>query len=180
MADIEYPIHFIRRDGCVWTADTPEDAAGMGADRHHRQVVRRYDLDGSIAWEHAIECEWIARDSFGRIVESRDLPDAPRATIGWWNKRQIVARHAAERGMPIPGTGRHGRCGRRTAFRRTAPYIGEKRDFEAFAQELAEEGLQDRMIVRLRSVGPVPYEDGSWRKAERNWKNQRTTQWRRD
>jgi hypothetical protein len=175
MAEIEYPLHFIRADGFVWTAETPEEAAGCGADRHHREVVRRRDENGVVLWEQVIECEWIARDSFGRIVEGRDIPDAKRATDGWWNRRRTAARAAAERGLPIPETGRKGRRG---PFRRVAPYVGELRDFQAFAAELADCGLQDRMVVRLRNVGPAPYEDGIWRKTERNWKTQRTTRWK--
>lgn len=178
MADIEYPLHFIRRDGYVWTAETPEQAAGMGADRHHREVVRRYDLDGSIAWEQTIECEWIARDSFGAVVESRDIPDAPRTRASWWERRRAAVNAAAERGLPIPETGRKGRPGMRGPYRRVGPYIGERRDDAAFARDLAEEGLQSRMIVRVRKVGPAPHEDGEWRRTERGWKNQRMTKWK--
>lgn len=180
MADIEYPLHFIHRGGHVWTAETAEQASGKRADHHHRQVIRRYDLDGGVAWEQVVEADWIARDSFGRIVEGRDIPDLPRATIGWWNRRQVAARAAGERGLPIPETGRKGRKGRRGPYRRVGPYVGERRDGAAFARDLAEEGLLGRMIVRLRKVGPVPYEDGEWRKTEHGWKNHRRTQYRKD
>lgn len=174
MADIEYPIDFIRSDGAVWTAHTPDEAVGCRIDGdRHRSHVRYYMSDGTVGYDRIAEAEWIARDALGRIVHAEDLPTAPRAAIGWWNRRLLAARAAADRGLPIPGTGRH----KGTAYRRTAPYIGEKRDMAAFAAELAEEGLADRMIVRLRNVGPVPYEDGAWRRTQRCWKKQRRTKW---
>ncbi len=179
MAEIEYPLHFIRRDGYVWTAETAEDAAGKGADRKHREVIRRYDLDGTVAYEQVVECDWIARDSFGAEIVSRDIPDEPRGRATSWERRLKEIRDAAERGLPIPGKGRKGRRGSRGPYRRTAPYIGERRDGAAFARDLAEEGLYSRMVMRLRKVGPVPWEDGEWRKTERGWKNQRMTKWKK-
>lgn len=175
MAAIEYPIHFIRSDGLVWTAETPADAVGLTCDTHHRRVVRSRDVNGDVLWEQVVEATWIARDSFGAIVDHADLPPKAYPKAGWWNRRQLTAQAAAERGLPIPGTG-HARGGR--AKRRQSAYVGERRDFCAFAQELAEEGLQDRMIMRLRHVGPAPYDEGTWRITERSWKNQRRTKWK--
>lgn len=178
MAEIEYPLHFIRRDGYVWTAETAAIAAGKGADRKHREVIRRYDLDGTVAYEQVVESDWIARDSFGAVIVSRDIPDEPRTRVSARERREAEVRKAAERGLPIPETGRKGRRGSRGPYRRSAPYMGERRDGAAFARDLAEEALYARMIVRLRKVGPAPYEDGEWRKTERGWKNQRMTKWK--
>lgn len=175
--NIEYPVYFIHRDGHVFVAVDEETAAQCRIDgEKHRTPVRRIGENGVPERTLLVEAEWIARDALGGIVAPNDIP-RPRRRRGWWTRRLEEAALAAAKGLPIPGTGRNfGRTS--SSYRRIGAHYGERRDNAALDVEIAEAGLEARHVLRMRKVGPAPYEDASWRKNQRNWKAQRRTRWK--
>ncbi len=179
MARIEYPVAFIRDDGITWIARTPAEAAGLAFGRHHRKVTRHRDYDGSVLGEFVVESEWIARDAFGDIVEPSDVPDRPRLRRSWSERRLDAIRAAQERDLPIPKTGRKRARKFKKDRKRLPRSRGEARSLADLVELLEEANLHGMIRPERRRLGPGPYEPRHRRDTERNWKNQRRTQWRK-
>lgn len=169
---IEYPIDLIHRDGSIFRLDTPEAASKYrySFDRHHRQAVRFWN--GQHDDVRLVENDWIARDALGAVVDSQDIPEAARRP--WWLRALRETQHAAERGLPIPGTGGHNTRYRRTVGR----YVAETARNLELDDELAEAGLSGMRVCRKRRIAHCRYDDAERRFPQRCWKEQRRTRWK--
>lgn len=174
MTDFVYPLAAIRDDGATLIAETPEEAIRFNHLRpgpKHAQAYTRYD--GSLGF---IRHEWIVRDAEGRTVLHEDLPRQERRP-GWYGRRIATARAAAEKGLPIPGTGKSRRysSGYRSFRVNTAMRAAEA----GLAGDLDDWGVSHMHVGRTRRHDlPQVWDDVAYRWKRRSWKDTRATQWR--
>ena len=169
---IEYPIYFIRADGHVVVANTPDDCRGWSVDAQHREAMGVHYSDGTIRIRIA-ENEWIARDALGAVVLTADLPSTERR-YAWWARSDERARRAAELGLPIPGTGTSTTRWRK----RPRTRLAEDRAQRCLAADMIDAGLYATDVRRGKRVANDPWDDGSRRRSQRCWKEQRRTRWK--
>lgn len=169
---IEYPIYFIRADGHVVVANTPDDCRGWSVAAKHRHPHGVHFSNGEFEIRIA-ENEWIARDALGAVVLTSDLPRDERH-YAWWARSDERARRAAELGLPIPGTGTSTTCYRR----RPRIRLSEDRAQRCLAYDLVEAGLYPTDVRRGKRVANDPWDDGCRRRPQRCWKEQRRTRWK--
>lgn len=183
MPDFAYPLIAIRNDGATITAYTPEEASAFNRLRPGRHHVERIHYiavmgrDGPVWRESTVRHEWIIRDDHGRIVLHEDLPstDAPRG--GWRRRRLVEAQEAAERGLPIPRTGRRHRYS--SGYRAFRTNIAMRAAEAALDQDLADWDIATAKVGRRRAHDlPQVRDDVEWRSGRRCWKDYRGTQWR--
>lgn len=184
MKDIVYPLVAIHCHGETLVAETREEAVEFNRLRPEAKHISHWRAfvgfrDGEAVYEdRATHHEWIVRDAEGQVVLHEDLPARPRRPARWYRDRIDAARMAAERGLPIPRTGRRRR--RRSNFRRFAKNMTMRAAEGALDADLAEWGLEGLKVGRKRCKNKLPHvwDDVAWRRAERNWKDSRSTQWR--
>jgi len=183
MTDFVYPLVAIRDDGETIIATSPQDAAAFNRLRPGPQHVQGYmwvsghSPSGPIWRESLTRHEWIVRDHYGDTVLHEDLPrsDAPRR--GWLRRRIMEAREAADRGLPIPGTGRRGRYSR--GYRAYRTNIAMRAAEAALADDLEAWGVPHARVGRSRAYDlPQVWDDVPWRADRRSWKHYRPSQWR--
>lgn len=83
----------------------------------NHKLTRLHSTDTLAWWRNSYENDWILRDDRGSVVDKNQVPAPPRPARGWslrYEKRQEDKRRAAERGDPIPGTGKGRRYWRRS------------------------------------------------------------------
>lgn len=170
---IEYPIYFIRADGHVVVANTPEDCRGWSVDAKHREIIPIRSIDGATVYRQAIDNQWIARDALGAVVLTSDLPCDQRH-YAWWARSDERAHRAAELGLPIPGTGTS-----TTRYRRRPRIrLSEDRAQRCLASDLIDAGLHPTNVRRGKRIANDPWDDGCRRRPQRCWKEQRRTRWK--
>ena len=184
MIDFAYPLAAIHANGDTIIAATPDEAAAFNHLRPGPFHVRGISYIVAICQGEAVHREtvvrhdWIVRDAYGATVLHEDLPrtDAPRH--GWLRRRLLEAREAAERGLPIPGTGRRRRysSGYR-GFRRNATMRAAESGLTADLRDWGVEGVH---VGRTRThLLPRVWDDVPYRSGRRGgWKEHRATQWR--
>lgn len=168
----EPPFTAIHVDGYHEHLDTIEELHPMRKrfGTKHRFMERRWD--GTLMPRTV---EWIVRDALGATVSPEDVPwPTPRRAS--WARRGELVRLAAERGLPIPGSGGRGsyRWHRRIAFH------GDNRAASAIENDLAGEldMLESRHLGALRKARLVDGWDAGDRSCERSWKDHRATRWK--
>lgn len=175
MTDLAYPLAAIRDDGTTIIAATPLEAAAFNRLHPapaHAQAYTSYD--GTLAFTRS---EWIVRDHFGRTVHREELPDFRARRIGHFGRRDAAVRAAAERGLPIPGTGARRRYS--AGFRDFRANISMRAAEACLADDLADWGVRDTRVGRVRTHDlPQVWDDVAWRGDRRSWKDHRRTQWR--
>lgn len=183
MIDFTYPLTAIRDNGETIVAVSPEQAAAFNylrpGPKHVESVlwISAITRAGPVWRKHTIHHEWIVRDHHGAVVLHEDLPRTNAPRHGWLRRRLLEAREAAERGLPIPGTGvrRRYRHGYRTFRFNIAMRAAEA----ALRDDLAEWGVPTARVGRIRShTLPQVCDDVQWRSDRSCWKNYRRTQWR--
>lgn len=183
MTDFTYPFTAIRANGETIIAAGPTEAAAFNRLRPGPRHVEGYlwitamRADGPIWAERKTHHEWIVRDAYGAVVLHEDLPrtDAPRRS--WLRRRVIDARAAAERGLPIPGTGKGHRYSR--GYRGFRVNIAMRAAEAALADDLDDWGVANARVGRARSHRlPHVWDDVAYRYKCASWKDHRTTQWR--
>jgi hypothetical protein len=138
-----------------------------------RYGPRHWTADG---WVLIAPPDWIVRDLYGRIVDPGAVDDA-KPPCPWRRSREakrLAARHAAELGLPIPGTGKRERWfGTHFRFPR---HMGAERAAVAAENDDREDGIH---------AGNIPVPPNAWDDIlrsdlkERNWKRHRQTRWRK-
>ena len=175
MTDLAYPLVAIRDDGRTIIARTPEEAADFNRLRpgpKHAEAYTTYD--GKLGFTRH---EWIVRDHHGRVVLREELPCKDGGRTGWFTRRLNAARNAADRGLPIPGTGARRRYS--SGYRGFAVNISMRAAEAALADDLADWGAPHARVGRTRSHDlPQVWDDVAWRGDRRSWKDHRATQWR--
>lgn len=107
-----YPLNAIHKDGRVVLLYTIEEARafigkyGRWYDRHVESYwgINQYGL-----YRETKTNGWIVRDDRGRTVPVKDI-EYQYPAYWWYNQRIAEARRAAEKGLPIPGTGGSKKC----------------------------------------------------------------------
>lgn len=182
MKELLYPLVAIHHDGETIVADTREEAIGFRRLRPEAKHVSHWRpfvgfRNGEAVYEdRTTHHEWIVRDAEGGVVLHEELPERPRSPARWRRARIEAVRIAAERGLPIPGTGSR----RRRHFRRFAMNVAMRADEAGLDADLAEWGLEGVTVGRKRAKLKLPqvWDDVAWRRTVRNWKDCRDTQWR--
>jgi len=175
MTDLAYPLAAIRDDGTTIIAATPLEASAFRnlnpSDRHVHAYV---GFDGRTRVDRS---EWIVRDDLGRTVLREDLPDFRPTRVGYFGRRAAAVRAAAERGLPIPGTGSRRRYS--SGYRGFRCNLAMRAAEAALADDLADWGVPDARTGRVRThLLPQVWDDVAWRGDRRSWKDHRRTQWR--
>lgn len=177
-----YPLAAIRDDGITVLAYTEDEARGFR--RLHADVahVHHYEAfagfrDGEPLYETRTDRhEWIIRDDEGRIVQHAELPDFERG-VGWMGRRLRLAQAAAERGLPIPGSGKRRRYG--AGYRLFRINTAARAAEAALSTDLKDWGVSHMKVGRVRThLLPQIWDDVPWRSNRRCWKDNRRTRWR--
>lgn len=183
MTDFVYPLVAIRDDGETIIATSPAEAAAFNRLRPGPQHVQGYmwisgySPCGPIWRERVTRHEWIVRDHHGDVVLHEDLPRSDVPRHGWLRRRAMEAREAADRGLPIPRTGRKVRYSR--GYRAYRANISMRAAEAALADDLAEWGVEHARVGRTRALDlPQVWDDVPWRADRRCWKDYRPAQWR--
>jgi hypothetical protein len=115
--NILYPVVAINRDGTTELLYNYEEVCAFV--RTHRvgntwefHTYRAVYSRGEFTRDYFTKFfDWILRDDRGRKLSPNDFPTT--YSVGYWSdrweKRQEEKRHAAETGLPIPGTGKRKR-----------------------------------------------------------------------
>lgn len=184
MPDYAYPLIATRHDGKTYVAHTIREAIAMFAplgaisdNLLDRCVTRYVTPDGHEVYEEGYRFNHvIVRDDEGRVVHDRDIPLPERANRPRYLRRLDEKRLAAERGLPIPGTG----CRRNSRYyRRYARNITMRAQDFALELDLEEWGVEHLNVGGRRAKNlPKWGDDVPGRMRQRSWKTQRATQWR--
>lgn len=183
MTDPTYPLTAIRDNGETIVAATPIEAAAFNRLRpatHHVQshlYITAMRSDGPVWRESVTRNEWIVRDAYGEVVHAHDLPDQGSRRRAWLMRRVDEARHAADRDLPIPGTGKKHRYSR--GYRGFRTNIAMRAAEAALRDDLDNWDLANAHVGRRRSHDlPQVWDDVAYRYKLTSWKNHRNTQWR--
>lgn len=183
MPDFTYPLVAIRADGHTITARTPLEAAAFSALRpgpsHVETATWIAALRAGCAEWRSCEThhDWIVRDDHGLTVRHADLPDDGVPRRGRSHRRAALVAAAAERGLPIPGTG--GRRRYSSGFRRFAMNVAMRSAETGLGADLEAWGVPHARVGRLRSHGlPEVWDDVAYRNKRCSWKEHRATQYR--
>lgn len=174
MTDFTYPLAAIRADGTTIIATTPDEAVAFRRlNPGPMHAEGQYDWQGRlIHFRH----EWIVRDHHGRVVLHAELPD-DRIRTPWYARRLALAQAAAERGLPIPGTGSRRRYS--SGYRAYRTNMAMRAAEAALADDLADWGVPDVRVGRRRAHDlPQVWDDVAYRTGRRSWKLNRLTRWR--
>lgn len=182
MNDLTYPLVAIRDDGETIVAYTEDEARALRRLRIQPTHVHSYRVfvgfrGGLPVHEVRTErSEWIVRDDAGRVVHHAELPDFERG-IGWYGRRLRLAQEAAERDLPIPGSGKRRRYG--NGFRSFRINASMRAAEAGLAADLDDWGVGHMRVGRVRShLLPQVCDDVPWRSNRRCWKESRRTRWR--
>lgn len=175
MAHLAYPVTAIRDDGFTMVAATPEEAAAF-----HTLAIGPKHVEVSFSdWDyskHTTYHTWVLRDAYGAPVDPYDLPGRRRRS-SWWASRAEKARAAAERGLPIPGTGNR-RSGR-WSWRSYKMNVKARAEDAALEADMKEWGVEEFNVRRRRHCKlPQVFDDVGHRHYDRNWKRSRRTRWK--
>jgi hypothetical protein len=183
MNDLVYPLVAIREDGLTCIADTPEEASEFNHLRPGPKHVEAYSYiqritsQGAVWGESVTRWKWIVRDDAGRVVLHEDLPRFDKPRRGWFTKRLVAAQAAAERGLPIPGTGSRRRYS--SGYRAFAVNISMRAAEAGLAADLDDWGVGHMNVGRRRSHRlPKVWDDVAYRSDRRCWKQHRSNRWR--
>jgi hypothetical protein len=182
MNDLTYPLIAIRDDGETIVAHTEDEARALRRLRPQATHVNSYRVfvgfRGGLP-VHEVRTdrsEWIVRDDAGRVVHGAELPDFDRG-VGWYGRRLRLAQEAADRGLPIPGSGKRSRY--RRGFRAFRINTAMRAAEAGLAADLDEWGVSHMHVGRTRShLLPQVCDDVQWRSNRRCWKDTRSTRWR--
>lgn len=183
MTDFTYPLTAIRDDGKTIIAATPIEAAAFNRLRPGPKHIVAYmwiaaiRRDGPVWQTSTTAYEWIVRDHYGKTVLHEDLPRTDARRIGVLRRRVIDARTAADRGLPIPGTGARRRYS--SGYRDFRTNIAMRAAEASLRDDLADWGVANARVGRTRVHDlPQVWDDVEWRSNRRSWKDTRRTQWR--
>lgn len=121
--------------------------------------------------------DWIVRDDLGQIVTDNDLYERPNYHTRWWYKGEREKLHAAELGLPIPGTGKRRRWWR--GCYRNMRHMSKTRAMAISIDCEREENVRIKGNLDNKNNYIDPWDDyprGS--RYNHNWKQYRKTQWK--
>lgn len=183
MTDFVYPLVAIRDDGETIIARSPDEAAAFNRLRPGPRHVQGFmwisgrSPAGPVWRESVTRHEWIVRDHLGAVVLHEDLPRTTAPRHDWLRRRAIEVQKAAERGLPIPGTGRSVRYSR--GYRAFRKNVAMRAAEAALDDDLEAWGIPHARVGRRRVPGlPQVWDDVPWRADRRCWKDYRSAQWR--
>lgn len=150
MNTIEWPLFLIRRSGEVLEINTSEELLGFvscyGAWslKHRMEIITGYSMHNGwpVIDRMIVHNEWIARDSFGKVV-GREIIDQLRKNTYYarYNKRMAEVRAIAEKGLPIPRTGKIKWNKHNAPAKKNSGFKHHARNIERSKQDMKEHDL---------------------------------------